>query len=149
MRTTLFLICLVVAVAGCGGDDTSSTTGAPAATTVPEAPATTAAPDTTADPATTAAPADTAPSDIGAGANPTITIAGFAYSGPSTVSVGDTVEVVNTDGVTHTWTSDEDGVFNLSLGGGASGTYTFEEPGEYSFFCTIHPSMTGSITVEG
>lgn len=144
MKSKLFLICLAVAMAGCGGDDAASTTAAPATPTVPEASDTTAAPDTT-----TASPTTVAPADNEAGANPTITIAGFAYSGPSAVSVGDTVEVVNTDGVTHTWTSDEDGVFSLSLAGGASGTYTFEEPGEYSFFCTIHPSMTGTITVEG
>lgn len=115
---------LLVAMAACGAEEP-------------------AAPVTTAVPATTSAPDGTQPAD------PTITIAGFAFSGPSTVSVGETVEIVNNDGVTHTWTSEEDGVFDLSLAGGASSTFTFEEPGEYRFFCSIHPSMTGSITVEG
>lgn len=60
----------------------------------------------------------------------------------------DTVAVVNNDGVPHTWTSVDD-VFNLSLDGGAQGTFTFDGPREYAFFCSIHPSMTGTITVEG
>lgn len=156
MRKTVIVACLLVAMAACGADEPAASTGpgptsAPVDTGTdpyvpPAVPATTVAPATT---ATTTAPATTAAPEATGEASPTITIAGFAFSGPSTVSVGDTVEVVNNDGVTHTWTSTEDGVFNLSLAGGASGTYTFEEPGEYQFFCSIHPSMTGSITVEG
>lgn len=154
MRKLAILVCLSILAAGCGGDEPSATTSAPAASPTTESVADPyvapePAPATTATPATTAPPATGAPSGTQAAAPPTITIAGFAFSGPASVSVGDTVEVVNNDGVTHTWTSEEDGVFNLSLAGGASGTFTFEEPGDYQFFCAIHPSMTGSITVEG
>jgi len=83
-------------------------------------------------------------SDAGA----TIVIEGFSFGDPITVAVGETVSVQNDDGVAHTWTSA--GVFDSgSIGGGESFTFTFDEPGEYSFMCTIHPSMTGSITVTG
>jgi plastocyanin len=135
MVMALMLICWA-----CAGDDTAGTTvptdtAAPAATSVPETPETTAAEATT----TTAGSSQPAA---------TITISGFSFGDPVTVQVGDTVAVVNNDGVPHTWTSEDD-LFNLSLSGGAQGTFTFEEPGEYAFFCTIHPSMTGTITVEG
>lgn len=95
---------------------------------------------------TTAPPAQTSSS---ASAEATITIAGFAYSSPAAVSVGQEVRVVNEDSTPHTWTS-TDGLFDSgSLSGGEAFTHTFDEAGEYSFFCGIHPQMTGSITVGG
>jgi plastocyanin len=33
--------------------------------------------------------------------------------------------------------------------GGGSFRFSFHDAGEYAFFCTIHPTMTGSITVTG
>ena len=76
-----------------------------------------------------------------------ITIESFSFGDPLTVSVGDPLLVVNEDGVPHTWTAD-DGVFDSgTLGSGESFEYAFEEAGEYSFFCEIHPGMTGTITV--
>jgi len=83
------------------------------------------------------------------GSGALITIAGFAYSGASTVSVGEEVTVQNDDGVPHTWTANDTSFDSGTIGSGGSFTYTFEEPGEYSFFCAIHPQMSGTITVEG
>lgn len=95
---------------------------------------------------TTSTPADTTTTSAD---DATITIASFAFGDPITVSVGEVVTVVNQDGVSHTWTS-TDGLFDSgSLSGGEEFTHTFEEAGEYRFFCGIHPEMTGSITVEG
>ncbi len=34
------------------------------------------------------------------------------------------------------------------LGPGASFSFTFTEPGEYEYYCSIHPYMTGKIVVE-
>ncbi len=87
--------------------------------------------------------------DGNGGSEVEITISGFAFQGPDTVSVGDTVTVTNEDAVGHTWTA-TDGEFDSgSLAGGESFEYTFEEAGEFDYFCAIHPQMTGSITAEG
>lgn len=84
------------------------------------------------------------------GSGALITIAGFAFSGASTVSVGEEVTIRNDDGVAHTWTANDTSFDSgtIASGGGAF-TYTFDEPGEYSYFCAIHPQMSGTITVEG
>ena len=104
------------------------------------------------DSTTTAAPSTTAPADsttAGEAGDGTITIKSFSFGSPATVGVGEEVVVVNRDGVPHTWTS-TDGLFDSgSLSGGEEFSFTFDEAGEYDFFCGIHPQMTGSITVEG
>ncbi len=78
-----------------------------------------------------------------------ITIADFAFSGPDTVAVGDTVTVTNEDSMAHTWTAVGNEFDSGSLGEGESFDFTFDEAGEFDYFCTIHPTMTGTITVEG
>jgi plastocyanin len=92
---------------------------------------------------TTSAPED------GGGAAAEITIADFAFSGASSVSVGDTVEVTNDDSVGHTWTAEEGEFDSGTLNSGDTFEFTFEEAGEFDYFCQIHPNMTGTITVEG
>lgn len=83
------------------------------------------------------------------GAELDITIADFSFSGPSTAAVGDTVTVTNEDSIGHTWTA-VDGEFNSgSLAEGDSFDFTFDEAGEFDYFCSVHPEMQGSITVEG
>lgn len=78
-----------------------------------------------------------------------ITIENFSFGDPITAGVGDTILVINEDGVAHTWTSDDE-VFNSgSIGPDGRFTFRFDEPGEYGFFCSIHPTMTGSIKVSG
>jgi len=79
----------------------------------------------------------------------TITMADFAFTGATTVGLGETVTVMNEDNVAHTWTA-VDGEFDSgNLAEGESFEHTFDEAGEFDFFCSIHPTMTGSITVEG
>lgn len=130
MRPILILVALALALAACGGDTSDTTTTAAAETT------TTAVEETT----TTAA---------GGGETATITIADFSFGEIPAVSVGDTVVVENTDGAGHTWTA-RDGTFDSgTLGSGDTFEFTFTEAGEYDFFCQIHPSMTGTIAVEG
>jgi len=91
---------------------------------------------------------DPAASD-GGSTSDAITIANFAFEAPASVPIGTTVEVTNTDGATHTLTA-ADGSFDTgNLGSDASATITFETAGTVEFVCKIHPSMTGSITVEG
>lgn len=147
IKSVAALACLVL-LGACGSNDstapaepTPTSAPAPTPTTAPAEPATTTTTTTT-----TAAPATTEP----AGEEPaaTINISGLSFGAPVTVSAGDTVEVVNRDSVPHTWTSDDD-LFDVSLSEGGRTTFTFEEPGEYTFFCAIHPGMAGSVTVEG
>jgi plastocyanin len=91
----------------------------------------------------------TAPQADGGGADAEITIADFSFSGADSVSVGDTVEVINNDSVGHTWTAVDETFHSGTLASGASFEFTFEEAGEFDYFCQIHPAMTGTITVEG
>ena len=101
-------------------------------------------PGTTGAPGTTTAPDTTLPS-----ADATITISGFSFGPQLTVSVGDVVAVTNDDAAAHTWTSTDDLFDSGSLSGTAIFTHTFDQPGEYDFFCKIHPGdMMGSIIVE-
>lgn len=82
-------------------------------------------------------------------AGPEIVISGFAFTGASTAQVGDTVTVTNQDSVSHTWTSRDDVFDSGTLSNGEIFEFTFDEPGEYGFFCEIHPTtMNGRIVVE-
>jgi plastocyanin len=70
-----------------------------------------------------------------------------------TINAGDTVTWTNTDTAAHTVTAGSpadgpSGVFDSSLIlGGAQYTHTFEDVGNFDYFCMVHPWMVGSITV--
>jgi len=70
-----------------------------------------------------------------------------------TINSGDTVEWTNADTAAHTVTSGSpangpSGVFDSSLiMGGASFENTFDEAGDYDYFCMVHPWMVGNIQV--
>jgi plastocyanin len=77
-----------------------------------------------------------------------VTIVDFAFDPPElAVAAGTTVTWTNEDWAPHTVTAsggefdsgriDTDGTFSQ----------TFEEPGEYGYFCAFHPGMTGSVAV--
>ncbi|KNB54287.1 hypothetical protein AC230_05715 [Streptomyces caatingaensis] len=78
-----------------------------------------------------------------------VTIAGFAYSpGTLTVGRGTTVTWTNTDAAPHTVTSEGGGPLrSATLRAGDSYTFTFNSPGTYSYFCTFHPHMHGTVVV--
>ena len=64
-----------------------------------------------------------------------------------TVAPGTTVTWVNDGEEPHTSTAD-DGTWNSgTLQPGESFSFTFDDPGDYSYFCEIHPDMTATITV--
>ncbi len=81
--------------------------------------------------------------------DPDITIEDFAFGDPVTVSAGATVTVLNADGVHHTLTA-TDGAFDTgALARDTTGVFEVPaEPGTYAFFCSIHPFMSGDLTVE-
>ena len=76
----------------------------------------------------------------------------------TTVNVGDEIHVVNQDTVPHTVTSgtgtndaNQGKVFDTGIimgGESVEIVLTNVEVGEYPYFCTVHPYMTGKITVE-
>ncbi len=91
-----------------------------------------------------------APASAPGGAAPiAIQIADFSFGQPRTVAVGAVVQVSNADAEAHTLTA-EDGTFDTgSVDEGTVVAFTAPTvPGTYSFYCDIHPSMTGSLVVE-
>jgi plastocyanin len=140
MRTTRWRAAAVAAVLGllgaCGddGDTTATTTTSAAAggaTTV------------TAGGATTAAPVDQLPAEV-------VVIADFRFvRDTTTVSAGTTVTWENADAAGHTVTASDGSFDSGRLEPGDTFEHTFDEPGEYAYFCSIHPSMTAKVVVTG
>lgn len=96
-------------------------------------------------PATTAAPAS------GGSGGGKVTIADFAFDPTETeVKVGDTVTFTNEDDAQHTATA-KDGdpkTFDTKkLSKGDSKDITFDEAGDYEYYCSIHEYMTGTVHV--
>ena len=77
-----------------------------------------------------------------------VTIDNFTFSPAELkVKVGDTVTWTNHDDIPHTVVSagkyrsktmDTDGTFS----------FTFASAGDYKYFCSLHPHMTGTVKVE-
>jgi plastocyanin len=84
-----------------------------------------------------------------------LAISGYAfYPSSVTVTKGTTVTWVNMDFVQHTVTSGTEqaptGLFDSNpLSHMQSFSYTFTSPGTYTYYCDLHPSMTGTIQVTG
>lgn len=83
-----------------------------------------------------------------------VTIQNYAYGPPSvTIPVGSTVTWTNQDsGVDHTTTSDASSAVAWDSGNlapGAAYSVTFTQPGTFTYHCSIHPFMTGTIVVQG
>lgn len=128
------LVIAALVLVGCGSS-TTTTTAAPVATTVGGGSATTVSGGT----ATTA----------GSDTTNAVSIASFAFSPPSlTVKVGATVTWTNNDTVTHTVVADDGSFKSGDLGQGASYQFTFKTAGTYTYKCSIHPSMTGTVVVQ-
>jgi plastocyanin len=81
----------------------------------------------------------------------TITIMDFGYAGDLTVKPGESVTVENKDAVDHTLTARTSGQFDTgSISADGTGSFVAPtQPGTYPFGCTLHPEMTGVLTVTG
>lgn len=79
-----------------------------------------------------------------------VVIEDFAFAPATlTVSVGDTVTFTNKDLTSHTATADDGTSFDTGLlGQNESATVTFDTAGTYTYHCTPHPTMKGTIVVE-
>jgi len=78
-----------------------------------------------------------------------VKIDNFSF-GPQTltVAVGTTVTWINRDDIPHTVVSNN-GVFKSKvLDTDDKFSYTFSKAGDYQYFCSIHPKMTGKVVVQ-
>ena len=92
---------------------------------------------------TSAAAAAPAPADA------EVKIDNFAFN-PAviTVKAGTQVIWINKDDIPHTVDSSEGKFKSAALDTDQKFEFKFSEPGEYPFFCRMHPKMTGKVIVQ-
>jgi plastocyanin len=78
-----------------------------------------------------------------------VEIANFTFKAPTiTVKPGTTVTWTNADDIPHTVVS-KDGLFRSKvLDSGDKFSFTFAKTGQFGYFCSIHPHMTGTVIVK-
>ncbi|HXJ06523.1 MAG TPA: cupredoxin family copper-binding protein [Candidatus Acidoferrum sp.] len=78
-----------------------------------------------------------------------VKIDNFSF-GPAaiTVSAGTTVTWTNRDDIPHTVVSTEKVFKSKVLDTDEKFSFTFTKAGEYPYFCSIHPKMTGKVVVQ-
>ncbi len=78
-----------------------------------------------------------------------VTIDNFNFTPPTvTVSAGTKVTWVNKDDVPHTVTSDDKLFGSRALDTDDKFSFTFQTPGTYPYYCSVHPKMTGKVVVK-
>jgi plastocyanin len=130
------LVLVAFALASCGGgdDDTTVTEAEPAAT-APN-------PEDESSPAETQQPTGKLERSV------KVEIVDFAYSpDPVQVETGGKVIWQNTDAAPHTATADDGSFDTGTLEEGKLKSESFKEPGTYTYFCEIHPTMHGTVEV--
>ncbi|RQW80975.1 MAG: hypothetical protein EHM14_02715 [Methanothrix sp.] len=81
----------------------------------------------------------------------TVAIKSYSFQ-PSTltISAGTTVTWKNHDSASHTVSSNSQGLFDSgTLAPGKDFSFTFSSPGSYSYHCSLHPGMKGTVVVSG
>jgi plastocyanin len=156
---SLFLTLVSLLAASCGPPPTEASPGPSQASPRAEASTASTPPAEAAMEKTTSAPEETvektAKKEPGPKQEPAekiveVAIQGLLYvPGPVTVSPGTTVRWVNEDRALHTVTSEGSGgpLASEELGRGDTYEYTFREPGQYDYYCVVHPFMKSGITV--
>ena len=77
-----------------------------------------------------------------------VTIRGQAFApGIVEINVDDTVTWTNTEELPHTVSADDNSFSSGTLQNGQSFTHTFNVPGTFTYHCSFHPTMTGTIRV--
>lgn len=87
---------------------------------------------------------------VAAPAGPTVKIDNFVF-GPETltVPVGTTVTWINQDDIPHTIVADDKHTFKSKvLDSDERFSFTFTKPGEFGYFCSLHPHMVGKVIVK-
>lgn len=120
LSATLFL-------AGCGGSDATSSASS----------------------ATPAAGSTSTASNTPAATGTTVAINNFVFSpDPITVAVGSTDTWTNDQDVAHTVTADDGSFDSGNLATGDTFEHTFDAAGTFTYHCSIHPNMTGTVIVQ-
>lgn len=65
------------------------------------------------------------------------------------VAPGTTVTWTNGDEDPHTVVANDKSFHSPAMDTDDSYSFTFTRPGEYSYFCSLHPHMTGKVIVKG
>ncbi len=133
-----------IVVTAAAGDSGGAAGGSPPATAAP------AGGDSAATSGTIAGSTSGTSTGGGATVSGTFTMGDNFFSpGGKTVTAGSTVTWANGGALPHTATS-RSGAFDSGIVmSGQTYRRTFNTPGTYEFFCTIHPEMTGTLTVTG
>lgn len=82
-------------------------------------------------------------------AGPTVNIDNFVF-GPEalTVTVGTTVTWINRDDIPHNVVATDKSFKSKVMDTDERFSFTFTKPGEYGYFCGLHPHMTGKVIVK-
>jgi plastocyanin len=142
------VLCAVLAltafgVAGCGGGDDDGDSGS---ATVTETETTESGGQTTeaGDDSGGSAPAPSGDAAL----SEKVEIVDFAYDpDPVTIEEGGKVTWINRDSAPHTATADDGSFDTGTIEKGKIGSETFKEAGNFTYFCTIHPTMHGTVEV--
>lgn len=78
----------------------------------------------------------------------TVTIEKFAFSPKEiTIAPGTKVVWINKDETPHTISASDKGFVSKAMDTDDHYEYTFAKAGDFSYFCTLHPFMTGTVHV--
>jgi plastocyanin len=81
-------------------------------------------------------------------ATPVLTIKSFAFSPqPLTLKVGQQLTIRNLDASLHGFATDDGSVVLGAVNPGGFRTATFAKPGRFSYHCTLHAAMKGTLIV--
>jgi plastocyanin len=98
-------------------------------------------------PATAPAPSGSGSTAAPAAAGTAVGISNFTFDPVDvTIKAGDTVTWTNNDSVAHTVTGT--GFDSGSIAAGATYSHKFDTAGTVDYVCSVHPQMTGKITVQ-
>jgi amicyanin len=87
---------------------------------------------------------------VAAASSASLKIANFTFQTPVvTVKPGTIVTWTNDDDIPHTVTANNGAFKSKVLDSGERFSFTFAKAGEYAYFCSLHPRMTGKIIVKG
>lgn len=131
------LVALSLGLAACGDSGSDSTSEAETAPPASEEPAG----------ETESTESEPAPSGE-ASKSEKVDIVEFTYQpDPVVVQAGGKVIWQNQDTAPHTATADDDSWDTGTIEKGKIGSETFKEPGTFTYFCEIHPTMKGTVDV--
>jgi len=77
-----------------------------------------------------------------------VTIQNFSFN-PSSITIkkGDTIVWTNKDSMAHTITGNNGGPASSPISANSTYSFMFNNIGAFPYHCSIHPSMTGTVTV--